>query len=109
MAIFLPNGKEKYNRESLLLTSGWGRTSQGGLPSPDLLSVTVPWVPRGVCKDAYEKIDYFKEITPQMMCAGDIENGKIDACVGDSGGKIAFAITKRLHTAFSVCCQKALL
>ena len=36
-------------------------------------------------------------------------SNKIDACRGDSGGKIAFAITKRLHTAFSVCCQKALL
>jgi len=83
-AIFLPNGKEKFNSESLFLTSGWGLTSFGGDPSDTLLSVTVPWVPRGVCKDAYPSL------TPQMMCAGDIENGKIDTCTGDSGGPLTW-------------------
>merc|ERR1711973_35700 len=84
-AIFLPNGKEKFNSESLFLTSGWGLTSFGGDPSDTLLSVTVPWVPRGVCKDAYGL-----QITPQMMCAGDMENGKIDTCTGDSGGPLTW-------------------
>ena len=37
-AIFLPNGKEKYNDDSLFLTSGWGRTSFGGDPSDTLQS-----------------------------------------------------------------------
>ena len=87
-AIFLPNGTEKYNQESLFLTSGWGLTSFGGDPSDTLLSVTVPWVPRGVCQDAYEKLSL--KVTPQMMCAGDIENGKIDTCQGDSGGPLAW-------------------
>jgi len=87
-ATFLPNGKEKYNRKSLFLTSGWGLTSFGGDPSDALLSVTVPWVPRGVCQDAYEKLSL--KVTPQMMCAGDVENGKIDACTGDSGGPLTW-------------------
>merc|ERR1711962_1980774 len=88
-AIFLPDGKEKYNDESLFLTSGWGRTSQGGFPSLDaLLSVTLPFVPYWVCKDAYQRLN--RKITPQMMCAGDIENGKIDSCQGDSGGPLAW-------------------
>ena len=83
-AIFLPNGNEKYNDESLFLTSGWGKTRDGGHSSDLLLSVTLPFVPHGVCKDKY-----FELLTPQMMCAGDIENGKIATCGGDSGGKIA--------------------
>jgi len=87
-AIFLPNGKEKYTSESLFLTSGWGYTTDGGFPSNILQSVTVPWIPHVVCKDAYQKLK--KKITPQMMCAGDIENGKIDACQGDSGGPLAW-------------------
>jgi len=87
MAIFLPDGKEKFNQESLFLTSGWGRTSQGGPSSDVLLSVTVPFVPHGVCKDAYQGM---YQITPQMMCAGDMENGKIDTCQGDSGGPLAW-------------------
>jgi len=94
-AIFLPNSKEKYNlKKSLFLTSGWGRTSSGGPISNKLLSVTVPWVPRGVCKAVYEKLSlitpYEVEVTPQMICAGDIENGKIDTCQGDSGGPLAW-------------------
>jgi len=85
-AIFLPNGKEKYNQESLFLTSGWGATSLGGFSSDTLLSVTVPCVPHGVCENLYPT----GKITPQMMCAGDIENGKIDTCSGDSGGPLTW-------------------
>ena len=85
-AIFLPDGSEKYNDKSLFLTSGWGATISPDKNSSDtLLSVTVPFVPHGVCKDIYSQLF----LTPQEMCAGDIENGKIDTCSGDSGGKIA--------------------
>jgi len=84
-AIFLPDGSEKYNDKSLFLTSGWGATISPDKNSSDtLLSVTVPFVPHGVCKDI------FSQLTPQEMCAGDIENGKIDSCVGDSGGPLAW-------------------
>merc|ERR1711962_1685771 len=90
-AIFLPDGKDTYNRESLFLTSGWGRTSYGGAPTDTLLSVTVPFVPNGVCKDEYAKLSSKEiKVTPQMLCAGDIENGKIDSCQGDSGGPLAW-------------------
>jgi len=73
-AIFLPDGSEKYNDKSLFLTSGWGETSNGGQLSDVLLSVTLPFVPHGVCKDIWG------QLTPQMMCAGDIDKGKIDTC-----------------------------
>jgi len=87
-AIFLPDGSEKYNDKSLFFTSGWGDTSQGGQFSDVLLSVTLPFVPHGVCKDIYPV--GWPKLTPQMMCAGDIENGKIGTCVGDSGGPLAW-------------------
>jgi len=83
-AIFLPDGSEKYNNKSLFLTSGWGETSNGGQLSDVLLSVTLPFVPHGVCKDRYP------QLTPQMMCAGDIDKGKIDTCNGDIGGPLAW-------------------
>jgi len=84
-AIFLPDGSEKYNDKSLFLTSGWGQTSNTTLELSDvLLSVTLPFVPHRVCKDRYP------EVTPQMMCAGDIDKGKIDTCWGDIGGPLAW-------------------
>jgi len=83
-AIFLPDGSEKYNDKSLFLTSGWGETSNGGQLSDVLLSVTLPFVPHGVCKDIWS------QLTPQMMCAGDIDKGKIDTCNGDIGGPLAW-------------------
>jgi len=88
-AIFLPDGSEKYNDKSLFLTSGWGATISPDKNSSDtLLSVTVPFVPHGVCKDIYSQ--FSRLLTPQEMCAGDIENGKIDACIGDGGGPLAW-------------------
>jgi len=85
-AIFLPDGSEKYNDKSLFFTSGWGLTSSDKPESLSdvLLSVTLPFVPHGVCKDIYSYL------TPQMMCAGDIDKGKINACHGDSGGPLAW-------------------
>jgi len=84
-AIFLPDASDKYNDKSLFLTSGWGLTKNGGeIASDVLLSVTLPFVQHGVCKDRYSRL------TPQMMCAGDMDKGKIDACKGDSGGPLAW-------------------
>jgi len=85
-AIFLPDGSEKYNDKSLFLTSGWGETSNGGYLSDVLLSVTLPFVPHEVCKDIY----YNPPLTPQQMCAGDIDKGKIDTCWSDIGGPLAW-------------------
>ena len=42
----------------------------------------VPFVPNDVCNEKYNGI-----INNVMLCAGNIENGEVDACQGDSGGK----------------------
>ena len=65
-----------------LTVSGWGRLESNGYSPNVLHSVDVPFVPNTVCQKKYG-ID----ITDQMMCAGNIEDGGIDSCQGDSGGK----------------------
>ena len=67
---------------SNLTVSGWGRLSDGGDASYVLHKVQVPFVPNDVCNEKYNGI-----INNVMLCAGNIENGGVDACQGDSGGK----------------------
>ena len=67
--------------------SGWGTTCYGTCSSPDVLHVvSVSGVSNAICKQLYGGIFGQESITSDMMCAGDVENGKIDACQGDSGG-----------------------
>ncbi len=64
--------------------SGWGRVKQGGKYPEDLKHAKVPIVPTEICNNT--KI-YKSKITDRMFCAG-YEGGGIDACQGDSGGKM---------------------
>ena len=64
-----------------LTVSGWGRLSEGGNASYVLNKVDVPFVPNEICDEKYNGI-----ITNAMLCAGNIEDGGVDACQGDSGG-----------------------
>ena len=66
-----------------LTVSGWGKNESNGYLPRVLHSVDVPFVPNTVCHKKYG-ID----ITDQMMCAGNIEDGGVDSCQGDSGGKL---------------------
>ncbi len=67
--------------------SGWGSLSSGG-PSPDILQVV--YVPIVSNEDAMDPGLYAPgSITDDMLCAGDLEDGGIDACQGDSGGPLA--------------------
>ena len=66
-----------------LTVSGWGRLSSGG-SSPDVLhSVSVPGITNAQCQQAYGN-SY--SISDQMVCAGNVDEGGIDSCQGDSGG-----------------------
>ena len=42
----------------------------------------LPWISERECKKKYKA-----HITSRMICAGDLVNGGIDSCQGDSGGK----------------------
>ena len=60
--------------------SGWGALCERCNSPSKLHHVTVPFVSDSDCGKAYD-------LTPSMLCAGNIEDGGIDSCQGDSGGK----------------------
>ena len=68
---------------------GWGRTSEGGEPSPVLREILIPVLADDRC-DAiggfYERFD-----RRSMLCGGNLEGGE-DACNGDSGGAMTSPI-----------------
>ena len=66
-----------------LEVTGWGKT-EAGVPSPDLLKTTIPYVDNAVCN---EPASYNGRVSPGMICAGRREGGT-DACAGDSGGPL---------------------
>ena len=65
-----------------LKVSGWGATNQGGGTPTVLHSVEVPGLSNSQCNNLYSC-----RITNQMICAGNVDDGGIDSCQGDSGGK----------------------
>ena len=70
-----------------LTVSGWGRLYSGG-PMPDVLySVKVPGITQARCISNYNRY----RIKSNMICAGR-PSGKIDACIGDSGGTFSYFI-----------------
>ena len=69
-----------------LTVSGWGHLQSGGV-GPDVLhSVNVPAISQQECKKFYHGINGLT-VTDSMICAGHTDGG-IDACQGDSGGKL---------------------
>jgi trypsin len=66
----------------VLEVAGWGETGTG---FPTVARwVEVPFVSDDDCEAAYPG-----EVDPQtMLCAGDLANGGVDSCGGDSGGPI---------------------
>ena len=77
-------GGKALNGETVV-ASGWGRLSEGGNQAIVLNSVSLPVITTKECKNAYSS----RSITDAMLCAGNIVDGGIDSCQGDSGGKQA--------------------
>jgi secreted trypsin-like serine protease len=66
-----------------LVTAGWGNLGDGTYPTVANW-VEVPFIDDEDCSEAYpDKID-----GATMLCAGDLENGGVDSCDGDSGGPL---------------------
>lgn len=80
----LDNGESDLSGGRDVVTMGWGRTSDGGDFSDDLLEVELDIVSSKECKKAYENEDQ-EGITPRMLCASRENN---DSCDGDSGGPL---------------------
>jgi secreted trypsin-like serine protease len=61
---------------------GWGNTYDFGVKSLDLMETEAPLVPLQLCS---EPDSHGQSLTATMLCAG-YEDGRTDACDGDSGG-----------------------
>ena len=65
-----------------VVVSGWGDLSEGGNQAMVLHSVSIPVISLNTCKRKYNSW----LITDAMLCAGNLEEGGVDSCQGDSGG-----------------------
>lgn len=66
---------------------GWGSTEDGkDDPWPRLQKAEIPIVSFDQCQKSY--INISQPLTENMFCAGFIEEGGVDSCVGDSGGPV---------------------
>jgi serine protease len=70
----------------MVITAGWGTTSEGGSLATRLREVAVPVVSNTTCN---APASYNGSITANMICAGYAAGGK-DSCQGDSGGPLMF-------------------
>lgn len=69
--------------------SGWGALEWGGQILPRILQVVeVPTVDQEVCAAAYAAESPTARVKDNMLCAGILETGGVDACPGDSGGPL---------------------
>jgi secreted trypsin-like serine protease len=65
--------------------AGWGALAENGPTSTTLQAVKVPILTQERClMSEYSSV----EVTPNMFCAGNLENGGVDSCKGDSGGSL---------------------
>lgn len=93
--------------------TGWGKTdnSLGNRYGTRLLQkVEVPIISNEVCEKWHMTRGIEIKVSPEMMCAG-YEDGKKDACVGDSGGPLMVVVNGRWTLAGLVsagfgCAQK---
>ena len=74
-----------FNAETIFTVSGWGLNDENGELNEELHHVDVPWVSDAQCRAAYRGIQT-AEVTDRMICAGNVQEGDVDSCNGDSGG-----------------------
>lgn len=89
---------------SYCFVTGWGTTSVGGSKPLQLNKVTVPSVNQDRCVSAYSNI---LAVTPNMICAGNLDAGGVDACVGDTGGPLTISNILIGITSWGVSCGVA--
>lgn len=77
------NERQLWRAGKRATVSGYGATSEGGMPSPFLRAATVP-----ILQDSYCGQTYPVSFSPSTeLCAG-FKAGGTDACQGDSGGPL---------------------
>lgn len=92
----IPMQNEVLKPNSIVTVTGWGQinpTKTLAIAGTDnLLGVDVPVVDFELCSKAYKKYPGRAKLTDYMFCAGYLGAGGKDACQGDSGGMLAWAI-----------------
>ncbi|XP_011694181.1 PREDICTED: trypsin-1-like [Wasmannia auropunctata] len=82
--IILENADAKVDSKATV--AGWGKMSENGPTSKQLRRVVLPIMDQQKCRNIYQ---FYRIVTPNMLCAGDTTNNK-DTCQGDSGGALVF-------------------
>ena len=70
-----------FSARTTFTVSGWGTLRYKGNSSNVLHHVEIPFVSPENCYNSTGLI------TDQMMCGGNVEDGGVDSCQGDSGGE----------------------
>jgi len=87
--ICLPNSVDGLKKGDKGVTAGWGRTSENGEESDVLMQVQVTVIDNKVCSDLYKRVPFSPTVDDTMVCAaGNLEQGGMDHCNGDSGGPL---------------------
>ncbi|XP_078417341.1 hepatocyte growth factor activator serine protease isoform X2 [Cetorhinus maximus] len=81
----LPAASDFFPADTECQISGWGHTHENVTEhSNTLQEASIPIVSQALCSSNFL---YGSEVTPNMVCAGDLIKG-VDACQGDSGGPL---------------------
>ncbi|HEX8629627.1 MAG TPA: serine protease, partial [Catenuloplanes sp.] len=82
----LPITRSTSYDKGTFIVLGWGQTSeQSSSQQRYLRSASVPFVTDRACGSTYRRAGY-PFVAREMLCAGDLRHGGVDACQGDSGG-----------------------
>uniref|UniRef100_A0A673XGR0 Peptidase S1 domain-containing protein n=1 Tax=Salmo trutta TaxID=8032 RepID=A0A673XGR0_SALTR len=84
--------------------SGWGATKNNAKTMSDVLKSTIVTViDRRKCNSA-EYYNMSPIITYSMLCAGSVDNTRVDSCQGDSGGPLVCGGELRGVVSFGIKC-----
>ena len=93
---------EEPSDDTLLTIIGLGKVADGEKPT-QLHHAEVPVVNTEDCINMYDVTNGQHDVRPDLMfCAGDIVNGGIDSCNGDSGGPAVYKATVKKHEVVGV-------
>ena len=108
-AVMADPGSPEIAAGSIVTAAGWGALDEDSEDASNRLQkVDVPIVGRRACRRAYGRDG---PITRRMICAGDVDEGGIDSCTGDSGGPLFDVVGARTRivglTSFGIGCARA--
>ncbi|GFR67051.1 transmembrane protease serine 6 [Elysia marginata] len=90
-----PPGSSPFDAD-FCVAAGWGITvySETATPPQILQKVVLPLVPQHLCLKVYAA----KYINNLKLCAGNLRNGGVDTCRGDSGGPLMCRVQNRYYS-----------